>query len=84
MEQAIQMFNDKLNWKSSKGHYLFNPEETDESNRVKDLSVFEQLEDEQSEIKVIVTWKAGIRGINYWKQCVPIACFPIDCWTDYK
>jgi len=64
-------------------YYLFDPEEEDPAEKGKNTRLFKAL-DGKAEPSCIVTWQVGIRGINYWKQCYPVAWFAIKAKSDYE
>ena len=62
--------------------HLFDPEEDDPSKKARNTVIFKNLE-VQDKIDCIVTWRVGIRGINYWKQCYPVAWYQISTMREY-
>lgn len=75
---------------SEEHYYLFDPEEADPQEKGKNTRLFNGLDNLESgsttasKVNCIVTWQVGIRGINYWKQCYPVAWYPLQRASDYE
>ena len=55
-------------------YFLYDPEEENPTEKTKNTKLFKTL-DNFSKVRCIVTWKVGIRGLTYWKECLAVAWF---------
>ena len=67
---------------TKKSYYLLDLDEAHSVEKGKNKKLFKGLNENRT-VECIVTCQMGIRGLNYWKQCHPIALFPIKTWSDY-
>ena len=51
--------------------------------KAKNTKFFNKI-NENKKVYCVVTWQVGIRGINYWNQCYPVAWFHVETNANYQ